>query len=78
MVPFTYRCPRTGLQVQGWVADDLIDGETYESVTCTACGRAHLVNSKSLPRNCCLSRAGNFAMVAAIDLASSTDIGEPA
>jgi hypothetical protein len=47
MVPFTYRCPRTGLQVQGWAADLLTDGEIYEPVTCTACGRIHLVNQKS-------------------------------
>jgi hypothetical protein len=30
MVPFTYRCPRTGQQVQGWAADDLTEGETYD------------------------------------------------
>ncbi len=47
MVPFTYRCPRTGQQVQGLGADDLTDGEVYEPVTCTACGRIHLVNPKS-------------------------------
>jgi DNA-directed RNA polymerase subunit RPC12/RpoP len=47
MVPFTYRCSRTGQQVQGWAADDLADGEIYEPVTCTACGRIHLVNRKS-------------------------------
>jgi hypothetical protein len=47
MVPFTYRCPRTGEQVQGWAAADLGDGETYEPVTCNACGRTHLVNFKS-------------------------------
>jgi hypothetical protein len=44
---FTYRCPRTGQQVQGWAAADLGDGETYEPETCTACGRVHLVNPKS-------------------------------
>jgi hypothetical protein len=44
---FVYRCPTTGLKVQGHVADDLIDGATYESVTCAACGRVHLVNPKS-------------------------------
>ena len=45
---FTYRCPRTGQQVQGWAAaDQLADGEIYEPVTCTACGWTHLVNSKS-------------------------------
>jgi hypothetical protein len=47
MVPFTYRCPRTGQQVQGWAADDLIDGEIYGPVTCIACGRILLVNFKS-------------------------------
>jgi RNase P subunit RPR2 len=48
MVPFTYRCPRTGLLVQGWAAaDQLTDGETYELVTCTACGWIHLINPKS-------------------------------
>jgi hypothetical protein len=47
MIPFTYRCPRTGQQMHGWAADDLHEGETYEPVTCTACGRVHLVNLKS-------------------------------
>ncbi|MFZ2082122.1 MAG: hypothetical protein WAV38_36800 [Xanthobacteraceae bacterium] len=40
-------CAKTGQQVQGWVADDLIGWETYEPVTCTACGRVHLINPKS-------------------------------
>jgi hypothetical protein len=43
---FVYRCPATGLKVQGHVVDDLID-TIYEAVTCTACGRVHLVNPKS-------------------------------
>ena len=47
VVTFIYRCPRTGQQVQGRIADDLTDDETYEPVTCTACGRTHLVNPKS-------------------------------
>jgi hypothetical protein len=48
MVSFTYRCPRTGQLVQGWAAaDQLTDGEFYEPVTCTACGRVHLINPKS-------------------------------
>jgi hypothetical protein len=33
--------------VQGWAADDRTEGEIYEPVTCIACGRIHLVNSKS-------------------------------
>jgi hypothetical protein len=48
MISFTYRCPRTGQTVHGHVADDLISGsDTYEPVTCTACGGIHLVNHKT-------------------------------
>ena len=42
-----YRCPRTGQMVQGWIADEPVSGEAYEPVTCTACGRVHLINSKT-------------------------------
>jgi hypothetical protein len=46
MPVFLYRCPNTGLKVQGWVADDPDRGDdaTYESVTCIACTRLHMVN----------------------------------
>jgi hypothetical protein len=45
MPTFIYRCPSTGLNVQGFVADDAeCDDEAYEPVTCTACTRVHLVN----------------------------------
>jgi DNA-directed RNA polymerase subunit RPC12/RpoP len=48
MMSFAYRCPRTGQEVRGHVADDLIgSGDAYESVTCTACGGTHLVNPKT-------------------------------
>ena len=47
MVSFKYRCPRTGQQVHGHVADDLISAEAYEPVTCTACGGTHLVDPKT-------------------------------
>jgi DNA-directed RNA polymerase subunit RPC12/RpoP len=47
MMSFTYRCPRTGQEVHGHVVVELIDGETYELVTCTACGGTHLINSKT-------------------------------
>jgi hypothetical protein len=46
MPVFLYRCPMTGLKVQGWVADDpeaKVDA-TYEPLTCIACTRVHLVN----------------------------------
>jgi hypothetical protein len=46
MPVFLYRCPNTGLKVQGWVADDPKPqtDATYEAVTCTACTRVHMVN----------------------------------
>jgi hypothetical protein len=48
MAPFLYRCPNTGFQVQGWSADEEpSNSEVYESLTCLACGRSHLVNPKT-------------------------------
>jgi hypothetical protein len=49
MASFVFRCPATGLKVQGWFADDPTDlnGETYEAVTCVACTRVHAVNPKT-------------------------------
>jgi hypothetical protein len=49
MPTFLYRCPNTGLRVQGWIADDSTkrDEDSFEAVTCPACGRVHLVNSKT-------------------------------
>jgi hypothetical protein len=43
MATFIFRCPNTGLKVQGWIADNPEKGEGfYEAVTCTACGNVHL------------------------------------
>jgi hypothetical protein len=46
MIPFVYKCPVTGLNVEGLFAADVpakkID--TYEAVTCVVCTRVHLVN----------------------------------
>ena len=49
MPPFLFRCPATGLNVQGWSAEELSedDAETYESVSCLACQRIHLINPKT-------------------------------
>ena len=47
MATFVYRCPATGQNVQGFIADDPGDDATYEPVTCTACTRVHLINPKS-------------------------------
>ena len=48
MPPFLYRCPNTGYRVQGFVAEDVSeDSERYETMTCIACQRIHLVNPAS-------------------------------
>jgi hypothetical protein len=50
MLLFIYRCPLTGRNVQGFVAEEAAkaaDDKTYESVNCTACSRLHLVNPKT-------------------------------
>jgi hypothetical protein len=48
MISFTYRCPRTGQNVHGHIADDLIgNSDAYEPLVCTACGATHLVNAKT-------------------------------
>jgi hypothetical protein len=45
MVAFIYRCPKTGLNVQGFTADDPTDDMTsYEPTTCSICTGVHLVN----------------------------------
>jgi hypothetical protein len=47
MAAFLFLCPYTGYRMQGWVADDGSsenDGETYEAISCLACGQVHLVN----------------------------------
>ena len=46
---FLYRCPKTGLNVQGWVVDDPTesDAERFEPVTCLICTRVHLVNPQT-------------------------------
>jgi hypothetical protein len=46
MAPFLFRCPATGLNVQGWSAEEpaLDRKDAYVSVSCLACRRIHLVN----------------------------------
>lgn len=49
MPTFLYRCPNTSQTVQGFVAEDVpedsgVSESIYESVTCLACQRVHLVN----------------------------------
>jgi hypothetical protein len=50
MAFFIYRCPNTGLNVQGWVADDLSSKgqvDAYKALTCTACTRVNFVIPKT-------------------------------
>ena len=46
MVKFIFRCPITGVQVQGWTADDDAENgkETYEGQHCPVCNRLHFVD----------------------------------
>jgi hypothetical protein len=42
-----FRCPRTGMNVQHWIAEDAAqDAEKsyYDAVTCPICLRLHFVN----------------------------------
>ena len=42
-----FRCPRTGLNVQHWLADEVKPDDvrcTYETVSCKACTRLHFIN----------------------------------
>jgi len=49
MAPFLFRCPKTGFNVQAWIADDPGErnDDSYETIRCTACTRFHLVNPRS-------------------------------
>lgn len=48
MRPFLFRCPATGLQVQGWAADDVSDQDgAFVTVACTACLQSHFVNVRT-------------------------------
>jgi hypothetical protein len=47
MPTFVYRCPNMQVNVQGWVADDPAEHDSYEVIMCLACTRVHLVNPKT-------------------------------
>ncbi|MGB7834667.1 MAG: hypothetical protein WBL84_20905 [Xanthobacteraceae bacterium] len=47
MATFLYRCPTTGRNVQGWVAEEVNSDNgdnVYETLLCLACNRHHVVN----------------------------------
>ena len=51
MATLCFLCPNTGAQVQARFTDNASEdedhGEIYERVTCTACGRLHMVNLRT-------------------------------
>jgi len=48
MAAFLFRCPNTGMHVQGWFADNGDDGDAfYEATECLACRRLHFVNPRT-------------------------------
>ena len=45
MGAFVFRCPYTGQRVQSWRVEEVDpNDERYETTTCTACQRVHLVH----------------------------------
>jgi hypothetical protein len=45
-----FKCPRTGMNVQHWLADEPAPDDpqcTYETVVCQACSRFHFINRSS-------------------------------
>lgn len=50
MAEILYRCPRTRMNAQGWLAEDAPptrDQHVYVSIQCPACGQLHMVNPAS-------------------------------
>jgi hypothetical protein len=50
MATLIYRCPNTGMNVQGWFADEVAakaDEHAFVSTSCTACAHTHLVNPRT-------------------------------
>ncbi len=41
---FVYKCPNTGFNVQGFIADKPDPAVTFYPVTCTFCTRIHFVD----------------------------------
>ena len=47
MANIIFKCPRTGLNVQHWLADVPDEDQpqcSYETVVCQACSRVHFIN----------------------------------
>ena len=45
MAPFIFRCPITRQNVQGWIAEEVLEhADTYVPMQCTACRQFHHVS----------------------------------
>jgi hypothetical protein len=47
MANVVFKCPRTGMNVQHWIAEEATPDDphcTYETVVCKACTRLHFIN----------------------------------
>jgi hypothetical protein len=47
MANVVFKCPRTGMNVQHWIAEGTLQNDprsTYETVVCKACTRLHFIN----------------------------------
>jgi hypothetical protein len=47
MANVVFKCPRTGMNVQHWIAEDARADDpscTYETLVCKACTRLHFIN----------------------------------
>jgi hypothetical protein len=47
LATFLFTCPSTGQQVQGWIADEVKDNDSYRAVPCLACHHIHKLNPKT-------------------------------
>ncbi len=47
MAGFSFLCPYAGVHVHVWTEGDDAEANHYETMTCAACQRVHLVNPKS-------------------------------
>jgi hypothetical protein len=47
MAGFSFRCPFAAVHVHAWTEAENFESNHYETVTCAACQRVHLVNPKT-------------------------------
>lgn len=45
--PIIFKCPRTGMNVQHFLADEPTSAGEYKAVVCQACTKLHFIHSSS-------------------------------